>query len=218
MHKFSALHISALIHLSLVLCAGLVFVILKYTGTTTLNIPLKVIENAQSFSTTLKLQPPKFEVAPTLLEIKPEARKVFGASRKSIQAADSDAAAIQVKAGNTVAKEQDNLKLEASDADSLPIPADDFLITEDVVNIARPRNENRTDEARKQGYTGVATIEVLIDESGVVREARAVNPLPYGLSERAVELVYQYRFRPAKIKDQAVAVRRVLEISFKAGS
>lgn len=218
MHKISALHLSALLHLSLVLGAGLIFLVLNYTGTKTLNIPLKVIENAQSFSTTLKLQPPKLDVAPKPIETKPEARKVFGTTRKSIQAAATDSTAIEVKAGNTVAKEQDNLKLDANDVDSLPIPADDFLITEDVVNIARPKNENRTDEARKQGYTGVATVEVLIDEKGVVREARAINPLPYGLSERAVELVYQYRFRPAKIKDQAVAVRRVLEISFKAGS
>lgn len=219
MKRLSAFHLSLLFHASLVGTAALIYLILSWSGKSTVNIPIKVIENAQSFSTTLKLQPPKIEPeAPKPEAPKPEVKKVFGVSRKSIQAADSDTSAISVKAGNTVAKEQDNLELDPNDEDSLPIPADDFLITEDVSRVYAPSGSNRTDEARREGTIGVISVSVLIDTNGLVREAKALNELPHGLTQRAIELALQFRFRPAKIGDQTVAVRRVLEISFKAGS
>ena len=43
----------------------------------------------------------------------------------------------EIKSGNTVAKEQDNLKLDKNDEDQLSIPSDEFIITQ----ITRLRSE-----------------------------------------------------------------------------
>src|SRR4051812_20603881 len=59
---------------------------------------------------------PKPQVAP---------RQIFGASRK----ANTSEEGLDIKQGNTVAKAPDNDKLLPSDADSIPIPTEDYLVT-----------------------------------------------------------------------------------------
>lgn len=147
---------------------------------------------------------------------KPEVvtRKVFGVNRKSITT--NDATATAVKAGNTTAKENDNLELNKDDADSLPIPVADYLITDEPSVIFEPKNKQRTEEARKNGYTATARMKILVDVEGNVRDVKLLNELKYGLGERAVEIVKQVKLSPAKVNGKPVAVIRDFTINFKA--
>jgi TonB family protein len=147
---------------------------------------------------------------------KPETsfRKVFGVSRKSVVSNETNAMA--VKAGNTVAKSNDNLELNKDDLDSLPIPVADYLITDEPSVIFEPKNKQRTEEARRNGYTGTARLKILIDQTGIVREVKLVNSLKYGLDERAIELAKQVKLSPAKVNGKPVAVIRDFTITFKA--
>lgn len=150
------------------------------------------------------------------LQPKPESvsRKVFGVNRKSITTMDASATA--VKAGNTTAKEDDQLELNKDDADSLPIPIADYLITDEPAVIFEPKNKQRTEEARKNGYTGTARMKILVDTQGNVRDVKLLNTLKYGLDERAVEIVKQVKLSPAKVNGRPVAVIRDFTITFKA--
>ena len=141
-------------------------------------------------------------------------RKVFGVSRKSITT--TEAGAVAVKAGNTTAKENDQLELNKDDADSLPIPVADYLITDEPSVIFEPKNKQRTEEARKNGYTGTARLKILVDTDGNVRDVKLLNELKYGLGERAIEIVKQVKLSPAKINGKPVAVIRDFTITFKA--
>ena len=147
---------------------------------------------------------------------KPElaSRKIFGVNRKSITTLD--ASAIAVKAGNTTAKENDELALSKDDADSLPIPIADYLITDEPSVIFEPKNKQRTEEARKNGYTGTARMKILVDTEGNVRDVKLLNSLKYGLDERAIEIVKQVKLSPAKVNGKPVAVIRDFTITFKA--
>lgn len=135
----------------------------------------------------------------------PQSRKVFGASRKAVTS-DDPAASVEVKQGNTVATAPDNEKLKDSDADSLPIPADEFLVTkmpsvEADVRIPYPP------EAKAQKIEGKVVLDLLIDANGVVREAKLVSGPGHGLNEAALGAIRNFKFRPAQVNGKPVAVR-----------
>lgn len=144
----------------------------------------------------------------------PAARKVFGVSRKSVTT--TTPSGLSVKPGNTTAKENDDLELNKDDADSLPIPVADYLITDEPRVISEPKNKQRTEEARKNGYTGTSRMKILVDTEGNVRDVKLLNSLKYGLDERAVEIVKQVKLSPAKVNGKPVAVIRDFTITFKA--
>lgn len=134
-----------------------------------------------------------------------EKRAVFGASRKALTDS-TDSTAAKVKAGNTVAKAPDTEELRDDDVDSIPIPVEEYLVT------AMPILENEyrvpyPPEARKAGIQGRVVMDLLIDGIGTVRQATLVSGPGYGLDEAALEAVKKFRFRPARVQDQAVAVR-----------
>ncbi len=178
-------------------------------------INFTVIENPVVAPSNLILQP-KNEIKPTVTKEIPEtSQKVFGLSRKAITTSKADAAS--VKQGNTIAKENDDLKLKPTDADSLPIPADDYLVTSGAKLISTVI-ANRTDEARKAGYVGSAVLLILIDREGLVREVKLLNVLEFGLGEKAIEIAKQLKFIPAKIKDDPVATKIRFSINFKSSN
>ncbi len=115
-----------------------------------------------------------------------------------------DGAAVAVKTGNTLAKDIDR---EQSDGkDSLPIPAAEYLVTK----MPRLRAEVRIPypaEARAQNIEGAVVMNVLIDETGKVREAMLLEGPGHGLNEAALEAIYRFQFEPAEIDQKAVAVR-----------
>lgn len=148
--------------------------------------------------------------APTLSVDKPiekpseaeQKRKVFGASRRSIE----DKAGVAVKAGNTVATEPDNKILEGDDASALPIPTDEYLVSSMPVLTSEVRLPYPP-EAKAKGIEGPVVMDVLIDSEGKVVEAKLVSGPGGGLNEAALAAIRNFRFKPAQASGQAVAVR-----------
>lgn len=169
------------------------------------------------------IESPKVSVAapappPTLApqaQPKPQVlnRKVFGVTKKSIVDEGTSSSNVEVKQGNTLATTPDNEKLKDGDADSLPIPTDEYLVDRmpsllSEVRIPYPK------EAREKGIAGTVVMELLIDANGKVREVRLVNGPGFGLNEAAVAAVWSFRFSPAQAGGQAVAVRTSYRYNF----
>lgn len=211
------IQISLSIHLSIFLIGASVYIIRLFKFPSQQIVPLTVIEEPVIVPANLVLQPHKETPKPEVKPIPVETQKVFGVSRKAITAGASDESAIDVKKGNTVAKEQDDLQLKDTDADSIPIPADDFLVTQNVKLIYSPKLQ-RTEEAQKEGYTATAELTLLIDKQGLVREVKQLNELKFGLNERALEIARQLRFEPAQVKGEPVAVKIRFNLVFKASN
>ena len=135
-------------------------------------------------------------------------RKVFGVSKKSITS--KKASAPLVKRGNTVATEVDQRQLRRDDAEELPIPVAEYLVTE------MPAVLTAAKITYPQGMQleGTVVLHVLIDKDGRVRAATVVEGLAQEMDSEALRAIKKYRFRPAKIDNVAVAVRIRYAIKF----
>ncbi|CAN5722906.1 hypothetical protein BH10BDE1_BH10BDE1_35750 [soil metagenome] len=130
-------------------------------------------------------------------------KPVFGLSKDTLLDT-SGASGVEVKAGNTIAKEPDNIA--GSDFDSLPIPMDEFLVT----SMPKLRKEVRAaypEEARLKRIEGPVILDILIDVNGRVVDVKLVSGLGYGLDESAEIAMKQFEFAPALIEDRKVPVR-----------
>lgn len=212
--KTNSLFLSASLHLAIV-SVGVAVQLMPFQRSIK-NIDIEVYEIPPTANPTLQLQPSKPKETPKPVPLE-KPREVFGLSRKAIQAESSDSAAIEVKAGNTVAKENDDLKLDDKDADSIPIPADDYLVTSmpvlvTVVRIPYPQ------QAKKSDIQGAVVMEMIVDDQGQVREIKVIRGPGFGLDDAAVEAMKKAKFRPGKIGDKAVAVKFRYKYVFEIGS
>lgn len=167
-------------------------------------IPIEVIQYPQAAPAHLQLQPSKPQVAEKPPE--PVVKKVFGVSRKAMTTANPNVNTAEIKQGNTVAKENDNLKLEKEDPDSIPIPADDYLVTSQVALLKDVRIPYPS-EAKKANVEGPVVMDLIIDAEGRVRSVTLIRGPGSGLNEAALEAAKSFEFRPAKVGDQTVAVK-----------
>ena len=71
-----------------------------------------------------------------------------------------------------------------------------------------------TDEARKNLTTGTVVLRVIFSSAGEVVQIRAVQTLPFGLTERAIAAARQIKFIPATKGGQPVSVFMQLEYNF----
>lgn len=92
-----------------------------------------------------------------------------------------------------------------------------------IIRVARGILEKRAiskpepvlpDEAKQKGISGDVIVEVLIDESGKVESARAIEGRPL-LQKAAVDAAYQARFGITRLQGQPIKVAGVLTYSFK---
>jgi periplasmic protein TonB len=203
-NRLSALSISFFLHGLFVLA----YVVMKLNIASFLplqKIPVEVLQYPEAVPAQLKLQPTKPQ-AQEKKPIDPPVKKVFGISRKAMTAINPSENTAEIKQGNTVAKEIDNLKLDKTDPDSIPIPADDYLVTSQVsllkdVRIPYPL------EAKKNNIEGPVVMDLIVDQNGKVRSVVLVRGPGSGLNEAAVEAAKSFEFRPAKVGDQNVAVK-----------
>lgn len=63
-----------------------------------------------------------------------------------------------------------------------------------------------SDEARRRGITGEVLMEIVVERDGTVGDVRVLRGLGFGLDERAVAAVRQWRFAPATRGSQPVDV------------
>jgi TonB family protein len=72
-----------------------------------------------------------------------------------------------------------------------------------------------TETARAAGAAGTVVLEVLIDRSGFVRNAKVVKSMGYGLDESAADAVQQWQFEPSAHGRERVEVLHEVTIDFK---
>jgi TonB family protein len=79
--------------------------------------------------------------------------------------------------------------------------------------IAKPEPQY-TEEARRNQITGTVMLRVVFSSAGEVVQIRAVNTLPFGLTERAIAAARQIKFIPAMKGGRPVSVYMQLEYNF----
>lgn len=77
------------------------------------------------------------------------------------------------------------------------------------------REPDYSAEARAAGVQGTVLFDVVIDDTGKPTDIRLVSPRGYGLDERALEAISQWRFKPAKKDGKPVRVRAYIEVNFR---
>lgn len=144
---------------------------------------------------------------------KGETREIFGTSRDSYTDSSLGAEGVEAKKGNTLAKASDAEKLLDSDATSLPVPTEEYLVSEmPVVSVeVRPLYPQ---EAKDKKMEGVVVLDVLIDDQGVVRQVGVIEG-PEIFRNEAMLAMRRFRFRSAKVDGKPVAVRIRYTLNFK---
>ena len=87
------------------------------------------------------------------------------------------------------------------------------LVTERARVLAKPEPQY-TEDARRNQITGSVVLRVVFSRTGEVTNIRAINPLPFGLTERAIAAARLIRFRPATKDGRPVNVYMQLEYNF----
>ena len=71
-----------------------------------------------------------------------------------------------------------------------------------------------SDEARKQKVQGVVTLGLVVTSAGKPTRIRVLQSRGYGLDEKAVEAVSQWKFKPATKDGKPVSVEIAVEVDF----
>src|SRR5262249_20359922 len=72
-----------------------------------------------------------------------------------------------------------------------------------------------SEEARKAKYQGTVTLYVEVDPSGKATNIRVLHSLGWGLDEKAIEAVRQWKFRPGMKDGKPVTVQASIEVNFR---
>ncbi len=71
-----------------------------------------------------------------------------------------------------------------------------------------------TEDARKNGVTGVVRLKAVLSANGTVTQISVIKGLPDGLTERAIQAAQRIRFQPALKDDRPVSQWITLEYNF----
>ena len=71
-----------------------------------------------------------------------------------------------------------------------------------------------SEEARKARYEGVVTLDAIIHKDGSIQILRVLRSLGFGLDEKAIEALEQWRFRPGMLNGEPVAVSMNIAVTF----
>jgi protein TonB len=72
-----------------------------------------------------------------------------------------------------------------------------------------------SERARKAKMSGVVLVACVVGADGLPRELQVMRSLGMGLDEKAVDAVSKWRFKPGTRAGHAVAVKAVIEVSFR---
>ena len=72
-----------------------------------------------------------------------------------------------------------------------------------------------TEEARQAKYQGTVVLSLVVQRDGSVRDIKVLLALKYGLTEKAMEAVLHWRFRPGMKNGTPVDVRKIVEVIFR---
>ena len=206
-------------HLSFLFHAGLALAVvalsyLRLTPTEYYEVPIEINAPKEVQNLNEIKERPKValkSINESIPDTKP-AREVFGTSRDSYTDEGLGKEGVAAKKGNTLAKEVDATKLLDSDAASLPTPTEEYLVSEMPVPISEVRPVYPK-EAKAKQLEGSVAMDVLIDETGKVRQVGVIEG-PEIFKTSALEAMKKFLFRPAKVDGKPVAVRIRYSIKF----
>jgi periplasmic protein TonB len=186
--------VSSLLHGVLVAAVFVVLFVSQYKRVNELDIEI--------YESPVPAQQPIELVAPKVKQEEPRRHEVFGINPKAVVSDQGET----VKAGNTVAKAPDQEQLKPGDSESLPIPSEDYLVTNMPTLISEVRIPY-PQESKKKGIQGAVVMDLLIDVTGKVREATLVEGPNKELSAAALSAAKGFQFTAAMIQNKPVAVR-----------
>jgi len=70
------------------------------------------------------------------------------------------------------------------------------------------------DAAKRARIQGVVVLEAVIGTDGSVHDLKALRPLPLGLTEAAEDAVTRWRYQPATLEGEPVAVKYIITVRF----
>jgi TonB family protein len=77
-------------------------------------------------------------------------------------------------------------------------------------------NPEYTDEARRKRIQGTVQMSVLLDEKGIIKDARVVKSADEGLAKQSLNILRKWRLEPCRDPEgKAVAVRAAIETTFR---
>ncbi len=211
--RLKPLQLSTLIHAA-VLAGFLVMLNITTTTIERIEVPIEVAAplEAQSLS-----QEKKSVVLKSVNQPVPTTqptREIFGANRNSYtDESVGDADAVSAKKGNTLTKASDATTLLDSDADSLPTPTEDYLVS-DMPSVKTEIRPAYPESARLERLEGAVVLDILIDDKGVVRQASVVEGAEV-FRAGALQAIKRFVFYPAKVEGKPVSVRIRYTLKFQ---
>jgi TonB family protein len=102
------------------------------------------------------------------------------------------------------------------------IEYDDIQADISAPDISAPRVIKRvepryTDEAKQARVVGTVILRSVIQTNGSADILKVVKPLPFGLTESALEALQQWRFMPAVRNGKEIPVAATIEVAFNLG-
>jgi TonB family protein len=72
-----------------------------------------------------------------------------------------------------------------------------------------------TDLARTAKYRGTVELSLIVTKDGAVNSVLVLKGAPFSLTQKAIDAVQKWKFKPAKLRGQSVPVRVPVEIEFQ---
>jgi periplasmic protein TonB len=82
-------------------------------------------------------------------------------------------------------------------------------------SLLREVKPDYTEDARRRGIRGEVLMEIVVRHDGTVGDVRVLSGLGYGLDERAIAAVRQWRFSPATLHGRPVDVMVEVSMEFR---
>lgn len=189
---------------------------IKWQRTEKIDVPIVVEERPLEAQKIIEVKEKPKVVLKSINEPRDEGksqREVFGASRRSYTDENVGDEGVSAKKGNTLAKETDKTILEDTDADALPTPTEEYLVSEmpRVLSEVRPTYPK---EAKEKSLEGAVVMDILVDDKGKVRQVSVIEGEPL-FRAGAVEAMKKFLFRPAMLEGRPVAVRIRYTLKFQ---
>lgn len=215
MIKLKPWQTSALLHIAF--CSALVLIVYLPKSIEVIEVPIEIYDPGEIQNLTLIQEEPKVVLKsinePETKTVK--SQEVFGTSRDSYTDTSKDnlSEGLEVKKGNTLAKDVDRLELKDSDATQLPTPTEEYLVSEMPVVLSEVR-PTYPKEAKDKQLEGSVALDVLIDDQGTVRQVKVIEGQDI-FKNGALEAMKKFKFKPAKVDGKSVAVRIRYVLNFK---
>jgi TonB family protein len=95
---------------------------------------------------------------------------------------------------------------------ALALAADESVTPPPVIYEAEP---SYSEEALKVRREGTVSVSLVVGEDGVPRNMWVIRPLGFGLDDKAMEAVAQWRFQPTLLNGRLVPVQTTVRVDFR---